>query len=387
MRKRFRLIVFLLSTLVVLAAIAGTVFLVHSYLELQAQIRYEEALARQQVVADILEDFEVRSPWLLPVIDPPSDATPAVIDFTFMGQEHSIQAQANPRIYYGAKKADRMQLWDDLWFQDGTFNMDRLNELYYNALAFEPQMDHAIESVLVQLREIRDERNLSNDEYIELIVKYVQSIPYCYVHGTTDPVRPVGCPRTPIQTLVDGTGDCDETGMLMAVLLHREGFPVSLLLFEEEWHVAVGLRIEGEGFRETGYAFIEPTIFAYISDVPTGFGPDGDIDLESMPIVLSMGEEIENPMPYFSEEALAEIARIIDVRDRAEAAANRLRHHIERTPMSLAEFNRQRARHDACFVVLNRFQGVEPCPRGSINTNFMDRREAIEWINRNAWWE
>lgn len=358
----------------------------HNCLEAQAQARYEAALERQRIVTQIFSNsFTVETPWLLPAIDIPSDITPATINFTFMGQEHSIQAEANLHIYYGAKKADRIELWNNLWWQDNTFDEARHLALYYNELAFEPQMDHAIDSVLIQLREIRDTRDLSNDEYIELIVKYVQSIPYCHVHGTLEEERPIGCPRTPIQTLVEGTGDCDETGMLMAVLLHREGFPVSLLNFEEEWHMAVGLRIEGEGFDGTGYAYVEPTTFSYISDVPEIL--EGGITIESSPVVIPMGDEIRNPMPYFSEEALAEIARIIDVRDRAEAAATGLRNRIERTPMSLAEFNRQRALHDACFVALNRFRGVEPCPRGSINTDFMDRPQAIEWINQNAWWE
>jgi len=382
MTKRFRLLFFLIGIFTALAVIAGGGFLAHIYLEAQEQIRYEEALARQRIVARVLESFTIKEPWLLPVIDIPSDITPATTTFRFIGQEHSIQAEANLRIYYGAKKADRTELWEYSWWQNSNFDVD---EEYYNTLTFEPQMDHAIESVLVQLREIRDERDLSNDEYIELIVKYVQSMPYCEEHGTPYLDRPVGCPRTPIQTLVDGTGDCDETSMLLAALLHREGFPVSLLFFEEERHIAIGLRIDGEGFEGTGYAFVETTSLVYISEVPEVFA--GDIVLESMPIVLSMGKEIENPMPYFSAEALDEITRIIDVRDRAEAAADRRFRHIQRTPMSLAEFNRQRAMYEACFVPLNRFLDVEPCPRGSINTTFMDRVEAIEWIDRNAWWE
>jgi len=368
-------------------------FQVHSHRTEQA--RYEEMLARQQAAVQVLEQMHVQTPWLLPVPDAP-DSTPATTTFTFMGEEHSIQATANHRIYYGARIAGRDALWDhlwsDIWQRNSNLGMDKLDrkldEKYYNFLAFDPQMDHAIESVLTQLRTIRDERDLNNDEYIELIVKYVQAIPYCEVHGTLDlEERPIGCPRTPIQVLVDGTGDCDETGMLLAVLLHREGYPVSLLHFRPEQHVAVGLRIEGDGFKGTGYAYIEPTSFSYISDVPETLGFDNEIVLESMPIVLSMGGEVENPMPYYSAEALAEVARIIDVRDRAQSAADWRFAHIERTPMSRAEFNRQRALYEACFVPLNRFFDVDPDPNDNINTDFMDRTEAIAWINQNAWWE
>jgi len=355
--------------------------------EIQVEIRYEQLLARQEVAAQVVDDyFGIQKPWLMPAINPPEN-TPATIAFEFMGQEHSVQAEANPRIYYGAKTADRTSLWENFWLEVGNAE-GLLEKVYYDALTFEPQMDHAIESVLVQLREIRDTYDLSNDEYIELIVKYVQSIPYCYDHGTTDLDRPVGCPRTPIQTLVDGTGDCDETAMLLVALLHRENFPVSLLFFEPEQHMSVGLRTEGKGFRETGYIFVESTSFSYISEMPEVFGwEDEEIVLESTPLVLSIGTEVENPMPYFSAEALEEIERIIDVRNRAEAAADNLRHWIERTPMSQADFNRHVARHDLCFTALNRFQYVKPDPAGIENTDFMDRVQAIEWINQNAWWE
>jgi len=382
---------FLIVLFILVAVIAGAAagFFMHSQRE--AQARYAEMRARQSAVAQILETSTVYTPWLLPAIEVPDSvpSAPATITFTFMGEEHSIQAEASSRIYYGAKIADRNDLWDSLWRENQWGLMNDVDRAYHNALTFEPQMEHAIESVLVQLREIRDTRDLSNDEYIELIVKYVQSIPYCEVHGTLDlDERPVGCPRTPIQVLVDGTGDCDETSMLLAALLHREGFPVSLLLFAPEQHIALGLRVEGEGFEGTGYAYVETTSFSYISEVPESLGDEGEeVVLESDPIVLPMGDEIEEPMPFYSAEALAQVARIIDVRDRAEAAANRRFNFISRTPMSRAEFNRQVALYEACFVPLNRFLDVIPCPNGEINTDFMDRAEAIRWIDRNAWWE
>ncbi|MCL2870367.1 MAG: hypothetical protein FWE26_01855 [Coriobacteriia bacterium] len=403
--KKMRGLLISLIVLVVTIALAGGTyagFLVHNHLEeLAEQARLEALIARQEAAAQVFNStHDIQKPWLMPVPEA-EEITPATITFTFMGREHSVQPEANRRIYYGAKTADRVDLWERLWDElwedigwdypsNGMDEMERLHEeKYYDLLTFDPQMDHAIESVLVQLRAIRDTYDLSNDEYIELLVKYVQSIPYCEIHGSLDmDERPVGCPRTPIQTLVDGTGDCDETAMLLAALLHRENFPISFLLFAPEQHVALGLRVEGDGYKGTGYTFIETTGLFYISEAPEMLGfPDEEIVLESDPIVLAIGTEIEDPMPYYSAEALTEVARIIDVRDRAEGAANNLRHWVERTPMSRAEFNRHVARHELCFIPLNRFHDVEPDPTGQINTDFMDRAQAIERINQNAWWE
>ena len=362
-----------------LLALAG--FFVFVVLEQYARI---SELQRQRNVAAVFVTQSVELPHLVPMDG--EEVSAATIDFEFMGEAHSIQPQVNYRVYHGAVALDRSRLWDSLW-QEAGFDDSQLFAAYYNFLTLEPQMNHAIESVLVQLRDIRDERNLTNDEYIELIVRYVQSIPYCYVHGNLDnPLWMLGCPRMPIQVLVDGRGDCDETAMLLAILLYREGYAVSLLNFEEEQHMALGLSVEGDGFENTGYVFVETTSLIYISEVPEML--EGDIVLESVPDVLVIGSRpVENQQPYFSAEALAEIARIIDVRERAEAAADEKFRFIERTPMSLAEFNRQVALYENTFVAMNEFRSTSYEEGGSCDGIFMDRVCAIRWIEKHAWWE
>ncbi len=66
-------------------------------------------------------------------------------------------------------------------------------------------------------------QNLSDDEYLELIAVYVQSLRY-----ETQEQNPA---KFPIETVVDRAGDCDDKSLLFAGLLSREGYPVALLLF------------------------------------------------------------------------------------------------------------------------------------------------------------
>jgi hypothetical protein len=177
--------------------------------------------------------------------------------------------------------------------------------------------------------------------------------------------------------------------MLLAALLYREGYGVALLHFEEERHVALGLETDGEGFKGTGHIFVETTGFAYVSEVPESFVglDDEDIVLESVPFVYTIGERpIADRQPNFSEAALADIARILDVRYRADAAADQRFRHIERTPMSQAEFNRQRRMYENCFVAMNEFRATV-CDDGYCDGVFRDRSCAIEWIDQFAWWE
>ena len=371
-----------------ISVVIGVVFVLFALagffaFEAHEERAYLAELERQRRAAAVLAFQNVELPFLVPTDG--EEVSAAIIEFEFMGEAYSIQAQLNPRVYHGAVALDRDRLWNDLWHQVD-FESVRLFSEYYNFLTLEPQMNHAINSVLVQLREIRDERNLTNDEYIELIVRYAQSIPYCYIHGNPedDSLR-VGCPRMPIQVLVDGAGDCDETAMLLASLLYHEGHDVALLYFKEENHVALGLAVEGDGFENTGYVFVETTGFSYISEVPEALV--GDIVIESVPDVLVIGSRpLENQQPYFSAEALAEIARIIDVRERAEVAADEKFNFIGRIPMGLTEFNRQVTLYEITFVAINEFRATDD-DEGNCDGIFMDRVDAIEWIDANAWWE
>lgn len=375
MRRSSKIIVAVLLS----AGIVVAGFFVHTHLE---EVRYQEELARKQAATEILSRFNLERPWLLPGIIVP-EVSPPAIQFSFNGIDHSIEASVNPRIYFGATQANRTELWNNFWEENEHSSEASVTSAYYSFLTFEPQMDSAIESVIKQLRTIRDTHELDNDHYIELIVKYVQSIAYYTVDDDSTEVDYT--PRLSIQVLAEGTGDCDETAMLLASLLHHEGYAVSLFLYNEEEHMALGLKVDGEGHKGTGYVYVETSGLAYVSEVPTTVA-DGTI-AEAQPMVLSIGSPIANPQASFSASALADVARIIDVRDRALAAADQKFNLIESTPMSRSDFNRQRALYEACFVPMNRFIEVETDAAGSVDTRFMDRSQAIAWIDEYAWWE
>jgi hypothetical protein len=98
-------------------------------------------------------------------------------------------------------------------------------------------------NALQNLKKIREVNKLNDDQYLELISVFVQSIPYASTGGG-------GQPKFPIETFVDQTGDCDDKSLLLAALLSREGFNVSLLYFEPEEHMAIGVSSEKDSAGE-----------------------------------------------------------------------------------------------------------------------------------------
>ena len=348
----------------------------------------EEVLAEYEPEEEVAFEQAGSFPYIIPMDG--REVAPAELQFIFLDREFTIQAEFDHRIYHGAVAAKRGFL---LEADASPAQRHEAIADYYNKLTFDPEMDHAIESILKQLRSIRDDLELDSDQYVELIAKFVQMIPYDenrgFIQGLDgEEVKALGDPRMPIQVLVDGLADCDEKVMLLAALLNGEGYATAALFFEEEGHMSLGILSEGEGFAQTGYEFVEATGITYVSEVPTEFV--GGITLESTPFVFafdpSFVRELDRGGQAYSARAVEQVARIIAVRETAEAAAEEKREFIESTPMTIEEFERESALFEACITAANRLRATVD-NLGHDTGEFMDRVDAITWIETHAWWE
>lgn len=361
---------------------AGTYVTMHRLDYIGVLERNEQVLYEPEPILVEQEDDSVY-PFIVPVNG--REVSPAIIDFRFMEQDFRVQAEVDSKVYHGAVIAQRGFL-----LATDANEQERLAAMadYYSKMTFDPEMNDAIESVLIQLREIRDEHDLDNDQYVELLTRFVQAIPYDTNRGFIDfDTKAMGDPRMPVQVLVDGLGDCDEKVMLLSALLTKEGFGTSMLLFEPESHIALGVVSEGEGFKETGYEFVETTGITYVSEVPLSF--IGGLELHSDPIVLHLDPEPAGGRrgeKYFSSNAVDQVSRIIKVRDSAEDAAKEKRDYIESTPMSEEDFEAQSALFENAVFAINSFRATVD-NLGRDTREFVDRTSAIVWIDENAWWE
>lgn len=137
----------------------------------------------------------------------------------------------------------------------GAYVADRFTQQFFADLATE------IESVA-------SSNQYDRREVVELASRFVQSLPYTVDSISTDYSN---YPRFPIETLVDETGDCEDTSLLLAAILHGLGYRVGLLEFES--HLGVGVDLDGVSgsvtFDGIEYSYIEPTDTSWnVGEVP-----------------------------------------------------------------------------------------------------------------------
>jgi hypothetical protein len=78
----------------------------------------------------------------------------------------------------------------------------------------------------------------SKREQTELVIEFVQSLPYASDDVTTGFDE---YPKTVVETIVEGGGDCEDTAILTAALLQAEPFGYDTILISPPGHMAVGI--------------------------------------------------------------------------------------------------------------------------------------------------
>jgi hypothetical protein len=106
-----------------------------------------------------------------------------------------------------------------------------------------------LDSLVDKLRGAAERNGFSEYESVMMVIAFVQSLPYTYDNVSTGYDE---YPRYPIETLVDNGGDCEDTSILTAALLHEMGYDVVLL--HPPGHMAVGVK-GGEGVYGTYFEY------------------------------------------------------------------------------------------------------------------------------------
>jgi hypothetical protein len=136
----------------------------------------------------------------------------------------------------------------------------------YSVYVTHPYDDKYINNLVEKLRQAGKEYGYSEYEIISLAVAFVQSLEYTSDSETEGYDE---YPRYPIETLVDNGGDCEDTSILTAALIHAMGYGVVLLritdLPDNKSHMAVGVKgsdnITGSYYEYQGskYYYLETT--------------------------------------------------------------------------------------------------------------------------------
>ncbi len=255
---------------------------------------------------------------IYPSIAPDTSVTePRTVEvaFTFEGKPVNLSLAVDGALYAGASAADKQVI------RFGNARANDWIEDYFPAFVTEEHQIPFYDALLEGFRAVRDQRGLDSDRYVELITTYVQSLSY---HVDPENLSP----KFPVETFVESMGDCDDKTLLLAALLSREGYDVSVLMFEPEEHVALGIRSADIAYRDTGYAFVETTVPGYIGQVPESL--EGGVVLESEPRIFTIGDG------QAAYTAGGQVAAILDARARAVAEAARLADDITAADTALS---------------------------------------------------
>lgn len=143
-----------------------------------------------------------------------------------------------------------------------------LREAYVSSLVQASAQSRFIDDLAQQFRAIRDRHELDDNEYLEVMARAVQAIPYGVVEDEI---------LLPIEVIADGRGVCSEKSILLAALLVHEDYDTVVWVFETQGHAAVGVRSNGATYGGSRYAFLETTRFAFIGQVSPEFASRGPI--------------------------------------------------------------------------------------------------------------
>lgn len=292
----------------------------------------------------------------------------AVRHFTFDGFKCTVAAHADSAVYWGARSANRSAS-----VLPGE-SAESWRAKYRRSIALDPKQSPLFDEVCGQLRAIRRKRHLDADQYLELIAKYVQSIPY----DQASYERGAATVRFPVETIVDGKGLCEDKSLLLAALLSHEGYATALLCFGPENHMAVGVKGPGHTYGHSGYLFVETTGPSYVSDVPDSY--IGGIRLTSEPVVVPIGS---GKATY---DGAAQVRRIVRARDTAQAAADKLVARVNSGRLSLADARSINRKLRLAESALTDLRSNVVDPNGRPVGHFLDRAQAFEWVRDNAWW-
>ena len=210
----------------------------------------------------------LKVPSIIPTDD--DGEIPVEIDIMYHGKRCNFCISVPMSIYNGAKSADKTLYCPP-------YNDNEWEAWYYPVFVTDENQSPILQNLLDGFRRFKKTHNLDRLEYCELLTLYVQSLKYdtdklnrlesLRQIGGTDGQEPV---RFAIETVVDKTGICCESSILLAALLNLEGYAVSLLSFDDENHMVVGVPSSIIfDYHCSGYAVIETVSIKYIGDANT----------------------------------------------------------------------------------------------------------------------
>ena len=159
-------------------------------------------------------------------------------------------------VYGGKTWAFSLYIPEHLYLYYG--NKTRVPTEDYSVYVTHPYDDEYLSTMIEEFDDIVAEEGYDENQKINLVVSFIQSLPYTSDDVTTGFDEYA---RYPIETLVHDGGDCEDTSILASALLDLMGFDV--VLINLPGHVAIGVAVDASGtywpHEGTQYFYVETT--------------------------------------------------------------------------------------------------------------------------------
>ncbi|MBS3815711.1 MAG: hypothetical protein KGY45_04025 [Hadesarchaea archaeon] len=117
-------------------------------------------------------------------------------------------------------------------------NKDRTN--YYAEYVTNPADDEWMNRLGKQFKDIASEEGWGSFKAVSFVLAFVQNMPYTNDKVTTGYDE---YPRYPIETIIDGGGDCEDSAILFASIIRKMNYDSALLKLEADKHMAGGIAV------------------------------------------------------------------------------------------------------------------------------------------------
>ncbi len=154
------------------------------------------------------------------------------------------------------------------------FFLNKSRTSHYNEYVDNPADDEWMDHLAGLFENVAENEGWGEFRTVSFALAFVQGMPYTSDEVTTGYDE---YPRYPVETIIDGGGDCEDTSILFASIVRGMGYGTVLLYLGEDEHMAVGVMIS-QGIVDDwdrGYALTYYTsngkIYAYCETTGEGW--------------------------------------------------------------------------------------------------------------------
>jgi hypothetical protein len=156
----------------------------------------------------------------------------------------------------------------------------------YSVYVTHPLDDEYISTIISEFDDIASAEGFDVVQIVELVITFVQSLPYTSDDVTTGFDEYV---RYPLETLMDGGGDCEDTSILTSALLDGMGYDT--VLFNLPEHVGVGVDVDHYGtywlYEDVKHYYVETTGTGWeIGELPEAYQGHSAIVYPIIPVPI-----------------------------------------------------------------------------------------------------